>query len=1127
MATSRFVGTALGVADKQTHTLTVAKIQRTCVHDGTGLRSTVFFKGCGLRCLWCQNPENLTTEPRDGDLTLTPAQLVDVLRKDHAYYKATAGGVTLSGGEPLLQNTDTLLALLRLLSDAGIPVNVETTLFVPWSKIEPLIPYIDTFLVDFKVVGDSAEHEKLTGQSDERIRENVAKLLASAHEPKVRFRMVIVPGYNDAPAQIQNAAEYIKSLGFDDLELLQYWKFYEDKAERLGLDVPQLGIAQTDALTALKAAAKTFRESGLEVWSDSLQPKPYHATFTERVNKIRQELWEAPREICFETALLKTEYYKKFKGFKKPVHIHRAERLKYVLEHRTLNVYPGELLVGNFTAKRVAGQIWEEQYGPLYITFLYKAARQTPVPFASTKAERRKFYTKVFPYWLPRCIIGRYALRNGAKQMVQTFSSVAEQTVGFNNNFAAIAHFIVNFDRLLENGTAGLKEEIRAAMAAHPENNQDFYRGALEGLDALEIFGLRYVDMLNDMAATEGDAGRRQELLDMAAVCAQVPKHPARTFREALQAMTFLMIALCTEAYENAVSLGRLDQILQPYYERDLAAGRITYDEAKELLSLFVLKMDECILVNDGDGLLNISKLFETLSTDQAVTFGGLKPDGTDGTNPVTYMLCDICELLPLAINMCARIHKDSPQKYLNRLAQLYIGGCPMPELFSDEAYLKTLATHYRESEENCRNYSIVGCVEPICSPDHFGNTDCCNMNVTLPLVQAMRGTENDLWNYAFPEQVEKFITRITDYAFPKATPRHARIRAKRREKIRQRDIKRGYYSVENPPQSMDELLERYQERLNFLARSILHDQQVVEQQLSETLTTPLASSLYEGCIRTGKDAYEGGTDYKTAGIQAVGITDTADSLVAINELVFKQGKYTLRELLAAIDADYVGEEYQQILADTLACPKFGDNTTEETAFWVNKVMDIYNRALAQCPYAVRSGGRPQTNATEDFADPRSGAYTAGYYALNTSDRYGKYSGALPSGHRKGVSLANSVAPAHGAVQDDLLSALNDVSLVDFARHAVNGSTVTFTIDAALFPGQSGVKNLAEIFRTFLTHGGMQFQPNVVSRELLQDAYDHPEKHKYLMVRVAGYCAYFQELSDELKKIIIGRTCYA
>jgi len=184
--------------------------------------------------------------------------------------------------------------------------------------------------------------------------------------------------------------------------------------------------------------------------------------------------------------------------------------------------------------------------------------------------------------------------------------------------------------------------------------------------------------------------------------------------------MLFLQIALCIESYENAVSFGRLDQILYPYYKNDKEAGIITYEKAKELLALFVLKMDEAVLVNDGDTYLGIGRLFETQSTDQALTFGGVDHDGKDATNDLTYMLVDICELQPLAVNMTARIHQASPTQYLDRLAEVYINGAPMPELFNDDIYIKTLQRHYPITVQNARDYAIVGCVEPNASDDHF-----------------------------------------------------------------------------------------------------------------------------------------------------------------------------------------------------------------------------------------------------------------------------------------------------------------------------------------------------------------------------------------------------------------------
>ena len=1078
--------------------LRVVRVQRSCVHDGPGLRTTIFFRGCALRCKWCQNPESLDFAAREGDEERTAADIAEIVLRDAKYMRATGGGVTLSGGEPFLQDGESLLELLALLQEEGIPVAVETALCVPWERIEAALPYINLFVADLKAI-DPGLHKELTGVDNKLILGNLEKLVAAG--VNIRLRMLMVPGLNDGEEQVKAAADYVKALGFDQIELMRYHNMYEDKAKQLGLEVPMLGITGEQSLRSLKQGVDLFRKYGVGACSDDLAGKPPAAQFTQRVLDIQTAIREAPRSICFEVSQLKTEYYKKYDGFSKPVHIHRAERLRHVLQNKKTIVYPGELLVGNFTGKRVAGQIWEEQYGALYALFIGQAERQTPVKFYSTRQERLNYYWNVFPYWLPKGTLMRG--HKGFKHLFQNLARVAETSTGFNNNLAAIAHFIVNFDRVLQLGATGLKAEAEAKMKEHPENNRDFYEGVLICLQALEDWAQRYAAHLDQLAVEEADPARKDELEKMAKICARVPKYPARTFHEALQSMMFLQIALCIEAYENAVSFGRVDQILYPYLKRDLEVGRITYDEAKELLCLFVLKMDEVILVNDGDGFLNVSKLFETLSVDQALTFGGVDRQGNDAVNDVTYMCIDACELQPLAINMCARIHESNPQRYFDRLAEIYINGCPMPELFGDEVYIESLQRHYPDTTlENARDYAIVGCVEPIASDDHFGNTDSANMNLTMPLLQALKGQEHDLWNFAFPLQVEKMGTRVIEFFAPQ-------LKEKRGKAIEKRNQKRGMYEYDLP-EDMDELLARFKTRLNALAKSILADQQTIEKALSEYFTTPLASSLYKGCMESGKDAYEGGTHYNTAGIQAVGVTDVADSLHAIDELVFKQKKYTLLHLLNAMEVNFEGDAYQKLREDLLAVPKFGDDCSPAPAEWVSLVMQIYNEALAQCPYAVRDG-----------------SYQAGYYALNVSDRYGIKTQALPSGRLKGTPLANSVAPAYAMEKADLLSSLNALTQANFTDYAPNGTTATFTIDAALFPGGEGVKNLGHIFRTFFTSGGMQFQPNIISRGLLEDAYAHPEKYKYLMVRVAGYCAYFNELSDDLKKVIINRTCYS
>ncbi len=1082
----------------------VVKIQRTCVHDGSGIRTTIFFAGCKLRCLWCQNPETLKiNNPHSKDFSVE--DIMRIVNRDKDYYTATGGGVTLSGGEPLLQNPDLLIKLLSEIKKEKIDVVVETTLNAPWETVEKVMPYIDVFFVDIKTAGDEEQHKKLTANDGRLIKENIEKLTNS--EAKIRFRMVMVPGYNDTRVQIEKASNLLKSLGYDTIELLKYNNMYEDKAKKFGLEVPELNITLQQAESALECGLELFRAFGIKAFSVKLNIIGRTAKYTKRVNDIQQDIRDAGRALCIEASKLKTKYYRK-NGFNKPTHIHRTERLKYVLENKSVIVWPKELLVGNFTAKRCAGQVWEEQYGVLDISFLYRINRQTPVSFKCPRKDRYYFYFRIFPFWLFHSVFFKINAR--FSDFLAMLGRSSEMIAGFQNNMAAIAHFIPNYDRILELGTTGLINEIEQTSKAHPENNRDFYKGAIIALKALADWADRYAVELKNLAGIEKDAKRKEELEEMAEICRRVPRFPARTLHEAIQSIVFIQIACCIEAYENAVSFGRLDQILYPYYKADLEEGRITYDRAKELLCLFVLKMDECILVNDGDSFLNVSKLFETLSTDQALTFGGCDKDGNDATNDLTYMFIDACELQPLAINMCARINKNSTEKYLERLAQIYINGCPMPEMFSDEVYIDSIMRKYPTTVENARNYAVIGCVEPPASDDHFGNTDSANVNVVLPMLQAIKGQKYDLWHHSNKENLEKVITRLVEYAFAphKKCPFCRAVTRNNERATEKRKVKKGLYEY-NPPKSMEEILRNYQERLNELTTSILLDQQKIIKVLEKDFTTPFASSLFRNCLATGKDAYEGGTLYKSSGIQAVGITDVADSLYAIDELVFKRGKYTLLDIIKAIDSNFEGAENQKIREDLLAVPKFGDDSSPEAAKWVSKVMEMYCNALASVPSCDRDG-----------------VYSAGYYALNVNDRYGLKTGALPSGRLKGVPLANSVTPHYGMEESDLLSSLNSMAQVNFKDFAPNGTTATLHIDAALFPGREGVKNLAALFKTFLTKGGMQFQPNIISREILIDAYNNPDKYKYLMVRVAGYCSYFNELSDELKKVIINRTCY-
>ncbi len=1075
--------------------LSLFNIQRTCVHDGPGIRSTVFFQGCPLRCVWCQNPESQAFATPTGERR-TVAEVMNTLGRDRDYYRHTGGGITLSGGEPLAQDRTNLLQFLQALKAEGMGVTVETAGDVPWSAFEACLPYVDLFLVDLKVVGDPSLHERLTGRDGRRIERNLRRLVDAG--AGVGVRLCVVPGHNDTRANFEATAELMRSIGHGSLELMRYYNLHEGKARRLGLDQAPLGISAERSLVALDEAADRFADLGIETHTTGRDAARRSPTFTRRVHQLQRDIRDAGYAVCLETAEIKTAWHKEH-GFDGPLAVQRARLLRHLLNHKTVAVHPHELLVGNFTAKRVAGNLWVEYFGAAMGANLWSIDSQKPVSFQCSRSEKRRFYTVLMPFWTTRGLLTRAFPTK--KELGQFFARMLEKRAGFNNNLAGIAHYIVNCEQLLELGTTGLRQRAEDNRARNP--GSDLYDGMHIALQALDDFAARYSRHLRDVAREEADPGRRAELLQMARVCDHVPRHPARTFHEALQAILLLQVALCTESFENAISLGRLDQTLYPYLQADLEAGRIDHEAARELVACFILKIDEVIFLNDGDTGFELGKLFESLSPVETVTVGGVDRDGNDATNDVTYMILDACELRPIGVNMAARIHRDSPPEYVERIAEVYLNGSPMPALYNDEVYVDALRAEYDVSEGDARNYSIVGCVEPVASDDHFANTDSANINVVMPFLQALTGEERSLWKWGELPYADKRWRRALRERVG------TRESLKRLRRLRKRAEKRLRNGKRDVPATMDELMQRFAERTTAVVREVLADQQKIERALSEILTTPLASSIYRGCHETGKDVYEGGTSINSSGIQAVGVTDVADSLAAIDELVFRQRRYTLHQVLDAMDANFEGDRHAQIHADLRAAPKFGNDDAPNAHRWINRVLQVYTDAL-------RATDHPN----------RDGRYVAGYYGLNVNMVYGRRTPALPSGRLFGTPLANSITPHFGMQQVDLSSALNAVSKVDFRRYAPNGTTLTSTIDSGLFPGAEGVCNLAGLIRGFFDQGGMQFQPNLIDREILQDAYDNPGKYPDLVVRIAGYCAYFDDLSDELKREILERSYY-
>ncbi len=496
-----------------TNSLKVFDIQRSCVDDGPGVRTTIFFQGCNLRCDWCQNPEGLSLQGGPSDRDYSIDEIMDVVLRDKEYYFSTDSGVTLSGGEPLLQDADNLINLLETLEEENIKVAVETSLHVPWEKIEKVAPYIDLFLVDLKVVGDENLHKEYTNQDPSLIQDNIDKLLNL--DADVKFRMVMVPGYNDDEENIRATSEFLKSIGYDSIELLKYHNLYEDKAERLDLEYEPLNISLEEGKESLKKGLELFEKHGINAESSDLESPRLDPDFSDRVEKIRRDIRDAKPGICIEDAKLRTEYYKEhgFKEpleegeFKKPAHIHRGECLSYVLENKEIEIYPQELLVGNFTSYRVGARTWLEYVGMIAAGMLYNADKG-PNKYQAPTKDLITFATEIGPYWLHHSTTGK--IWPEKEDLMEFVSRTLEWKRGMNFNILGVGHYIPNYERILNLGTTGLKERLREKKEENPESCEDFYNGALISLDGLEVFAERYANHLKDLSEEEEDPERRK-----------------------------------------------------------------------------------------------------------------------------------------------------------------------------------------------------------------------------------------------------------------------------------------------------------------------------------------------------------------------------------------------------------------------------------------------------------------------------------------------------------------------------------------------------------------------------------------------------------------------------------------
>jgi formate C-acetyltransferase len=690
---------------------------------------------------------------------------------------------------------------------------------------------------------------------------------------------------------------------------------------------------------------------------------------------------------------------------------------------------------------------------------LLKFPKRAANPLHISRAEQLKL-ALIMPFWVNRFIIAK-AFPNPLRRIRYSLEQLVAREY-FINEVGGLAHLVPDHAKLIALGTDAIKAEVEALRQQNQDPAKDsFYQAALIAVEALALFGERYAQQAQALADEEPDAQRRSELEEIAQVCRRVPRHGAITFREALQGIFFLHIAMFQESMGETLCLGRLDQILYPYYRRDLDQGRITPDEARELLAAFCIKLCETIPVFSE----TLNRVFDGMPSWQVVTIGGQHPYGGDATNDLSYMLLDIADELRMRQpNFHARLHAGTPAAFKKRIYDALAAGSNAPALFNDEVIVPAM-TAVGYDLADARDYVAIGCVEPTAPGKTLGSTDAAMLNVPLAMELALNQGRRS-----------GSLRRIGAHTAP----------------------------VEALT-SMEAVTAAFLTQLEYLADRMIRDLQCIERAHARFHPTPLTSAFIDGCLEKGVCSTQGGARYNASGLQAVGVATAGDALAAIEHLVFQEGALTLaqlRRILAARTPD------PYWVARMRQAPKFGNDDPQADA-WTAFVVREYTRIL-------QSSG----------LNTRGGAYLPGIYSNTAHMHFGGLTGALPCGRLAGEPFPSGMAPQNGMDKKGPTALINSMNKIDY-KPIANGINFNLKLDAQALRGAKGPMVLDTLLGVYFERGGMQAQLNVLDAAVLRQAKAHPEQYPYLLVRVSGYAAYFNDLSPELQDEVIARTCNA
>jgi formate C-acetyltransferase len=797
-----------------------------------------------------------------------------------------------------------------------------------------------------------------------------------------------------------------------------------------------------------------------------------------RLARFRTDYFAARPEVTAEYGRLLTDFFLA-RGYETThdgepwePNLRRAQSLRHVLENRQPVIREDDLLAGSYTPNPVSGIVGHpHSVGPYLWGELRSCRSRELEPYDISDETIRTLHGHVFPFWAKRNILELWRSEYDNPLGVQIHDRL----------FAIFFYKVVSnmqispgYEKLLRLGLDGIREEIDRALACdpQPDDEKTATLGAMKiGLAAVGAYTRRLALQARAEAGAAADPKRAAELEELQRILSRVPMRPARTLHEAVQSLLIVHIALGLETMDDGPSLGRLDQVLQPYFAADME--KLTSPKEREAYLNRAIELVGCLFLRLASHQILLPDFANWLNSgappNETIVVGGVTPDGRDAVNDMSYLLLKVAEMLGLnEPNMHARYEAGTNSRtFLRRACEVnYITGAT-PALHGDRAMIAALSANEGWALEDIRSWTPTGCVEPSLPGTHCGATSSLEVNLVAALEMALNDGRHPLMDWELGPKTG----RVGDDAFG----------------------------------SFEDFMRAFETQCFFL----LEQSVVGNNQLGEIYQRhhpgPLLSTLIDDCIANGRGITRGGARYDSTGVAVIGLADVVDSLMAIRTLVFERGALSLAELKKALDQDFEGSERIHALLRSRVA-RFGSGDPEATA--------LANRVTR----TVSDYYRGQRNY-------RGGHYATGWWSMNNHTVFGRVTGALPSGRRDGEPFTPGLTP-HPSASPNLLDNLMDVAQLEPTSLDNN---IAFNVRLVPSPKDTHaqtVDRMTDTMHAYFESGGMQVQFNVVDTDTLKDAMAHPELYPDLLVRVSGYCGYFTRLQRDLQLEIIRRSEY-